>query len=82
MPLSADEIVAAINAVPGITAQAITNVLTIGGLSTEISAIEDQIANAIKAKDTAVATADAGIKTLADQRDALVAQRQALQQAH
>lgn len=78
MALTVDEIVAAVNAVPGITADAITKTLTVGGLTTAMSQIDDRVALLRAQQQADRDAAEAEIVTLTAQRSALAAQRQAL----
>jgi type IV secretory pathway protease TraF len=80
MPLTVDDVLEAVNAVPGITKEAITKTLLIGGLTTAIAQVEDQIALALQARQDAHATTEAEISALNQQKEALLAQRKALLQ--
>lgn len=78
MALTQDELLAAVNAVPGLTAEGVTKTLMVGGLTTAIAQVEDSIIKEREAFATATQQSQARVAALEAQKVALLDQRKSL----
>lgn len=78
MPLTVEDMLEAVNAVPGITKEAITKTLMIGGLTTRLAEHDARIASAKMARNQAAQETEAVIQQEEQARQAIEAKIRSL----